>query len=196
MIDWNRNKGTRFQVSENGFLFRSYSMDDQPKEQPKRRDWENEIEKQIRQAIERGEFDNLRGKGKPLNLGDDSFTPADMRLAYKIMKDAGVAPEWIEQNKEIRAELQRLKIFLDQQARWQRENRSKLNRLSPYEMIKEHEHLAEKREHTIREYRERATALNKEIDSFNLKAPSVQLHHARVRIDEEVKKFLEECEKK
>jgi len=29
---------------------------------------ENVIEKQIREAIERGEFDDLEGKGKPLDL--------------------------------------------------------------------------------------------------------------------------------
>jgi DnaJ homolog subfamily C member 28 len=179
-----------------GFRLGTISMDEEHKEKPTLRDWENMIEEQIRQAIERGDFDNLRGKGKPLNLGDDSFVPEDMRLAYKLMKDAGVAPEWIEQNKEIRAELQQLKTLLDNQSRWQRDNLVRANRLSPYEMIKERERIIEKRERTIRIFRERATTLNKAIDTFNLKAPSMELHHTRVRIEEQVKKFLDECENK
>jgi hypothetical protein len=170
-------------------------MDEERQDKPTRRNWETIIEEQIRQAIERGDFDNLRGKGKPLNLGDDAFVPQDMRWAYKTMKDAGVAPEWIEENKEIRAELQRLKTLLDNQARWQRDNLAHAKRLAPYDMIKERQHIAEKREHTIQFFRERATALNQVIDTFNLKAPSVELHHARVRIDEEIQKFLDACTK-
>ena len=171
-------------------------MDNERKEKPARQDWESAVDEQIRQAIERGDFENLRGKGKPLNLGDDSFTPADMRMAYKIMKDAGVAPEWIEQNKEIRAERHRLKTLLDQQVRWQRDSVAKANRLAPYEMIQERKRITEKRERTICLFREQASALNKIIDTFNLKAPSVELHHARIRIEEEVKRFLNECESK
>ena len=65
-------------------------------------EWEDAIEKQIREAMERGEFDNLKGKGKPLDLERNPFTPADWQLAYKIMQDNNVAPEWIEHGKSIR----------------------------------------------------------------------------------------------
>ena len=34
-------------------------------------DWESAIDKQVREAMERGDFDNLRGTGKPLNLARD-----------------------------------------------------------------------------------------------------------------------------
>jgi hypothetical protein len=59
-------------------------------------------EERIREAIEHGEFDDLPGKGKPLNLEDDSHLPADLRLAYKILKNADCLPPEIELRKEIR----------------------------------------------------------------------------------------------
>ena len=47
----------------------------------------------------------------------------------------------------------------------------------------------------IAEFRERAVELNKQIDLFNLKAPSSRVHHARIRIAEEVDRFREAAEK-
>ncbi len=60
------------------------------------------IERRIKEAQERGEFDNLPGKGKPLKLEDDSGVPQDLRLAYKILKNADCLPPELELKKEIR----------------------------------------------------------------------------------------------
>ena len=49
-------------------------------------------ENRIREAIEAGEFDNLQGKGHPLNLDDDSHIPPELRMAYKILKNADCLP--------------------------------------------------------------------------------------------------------
>jgi hypothetical protein len=46
------------------------------------------IEQKIREAMRQGEFDNLPGSGQPLHLEDDSHLPDDLRLAYKILKNA------------------------------------------------------------------------------------------------------------
>ncbi len=59
-------------------------------------------EERIREAMERGEFDDLEGKGKPLKLEDDSHLPSDMRMAYKILKNADCLPAELELRKEIR----------------------------------------------------------------------------------------------
>jgi len=61
----------------------------------------NIAEKKIREAIERGEFANLPGAGKPLRLEDDSMIPEDLRVAYKILKNAGCIPPELELRREI-----------------------------------------------------------------------------------------------
>ena len=49
-------------------------------------------ERKISQAIADGELDGLPGEGKPLDLDDDALVPEDLRLAYRILKNAGVTP--------------------------------------------------------------------------------------------------------
>ena len=63
--------------------------------------WQKIAEERIREAAERGEFDDLPGKGEPLELSDDSHLPAELRLAYKILKNAGYAPPELDVRKEI-----------------------------------------------------------------------------------------------
>ena len=58
-------------------------------------------EQRIREAMERGEFDGLPGAGRPLKLDDDAMVPAELRVAYKILKNAGCLPPEIELRKEI-----------------------------------------------------------------------------------------------
>jgi hypothetical protein len=60
------------------------------------------VERKIQEALERGEFDNLPGRGKPLLLEEDSHIPEELRVAYKILKNADCLPPELEAKKEIR----------------------------------------------------------------------------------------------
>jgi hypothetical protein len=59
------------------------------------------VEQRIKEAVEKGDFDNLPGKGKPLVLEDDSHVPEDLRIAYRILKNADCLPPEIQEKKEI-----------------------------------------------------------------------------------------------
>lgn len=65
-------------------------------------------EEKIRQAIADGELDNLPGHGKPVVLEDFSEVPEHMRMAFKVLKNAGVLPLEIELHKELAALRQQL----------------------------------------------------------------------------------------
>jgi len=58
-------------------------------------------EKKIFEAIERGEFDSLSGAGKPLRFEDETFIPEDLKMAYKVLKNAGFIPPELELRNEI-----------------------------------------------------------------------------------------------
>ena len=58
-------------------------------------------EERILEAQRQGGFDNLPGHGKPLQLDDDSHVPEDLRLAYKVLKNADCLPPELELKKEI-----------------------------------------------------------------------------------------------
>jgi hypothetical protein len=61
------------------------------------------IEEIIREAMARGEFDNLPGAGKPIDLTAYFDTPEEVRLAYSVMKSAGILPQEAELLQEIAA---------------------------------------------------------------------------------------------
>ncbi len=58
-------------------------------------------EEKIKEAIRTGEFDNLPGQGKPLQLEDLSRVPPELRASYLLLKNAGVLPEELQLKKEI-----------------------------------------------------------------------------------------------
>ncbi len=59
-------------------------------------------ETRIQEAIERGELRDLPGEGKPLQLDDDSAIPEELRVAYRILKNAGFLPPELQLRKEVR----------------------------------------------------------------------------------------------
>ena len=70
-------------------------------------DWESLMERQIREAMEAGAFDDLPHRGERLPLEDDSLA-GEWAMAHRMLKNAGVAPPWIESDKVARAALDQL----------------------------------------------------------------------------------------
>ncbi|CAG9622934.1 DnaJ family domain-containing protein [Sutcliffiella rhizosphaerae] len=64
-------------------------------------------EERIRKAYEDGEFENLPGFGKPLELEDLSHIPPEMRMAYKMMKNSGMMEE-----QQVRTEIEYLEDLI------------------------------------------------------------------------------------
>ncbi len=60
------------------------------------------VEERILQAQQKGEFDDLPGSGKPLNFANDCCVAEELRLAYKILKNADFVPPEIEMQREIK----------------------------------------------------------------------------------------------
>jgi hypothetical protein len=63
--------------------------------------FEKIAEERIRQAMEEGAFEGLSGAGRPLVLEDDRWVPGDLRMAYRVLKNAGCLPPELELRKEI-----------------------------------------------------------------------------------------------
>lgn len=53
---------------------------------------ESLIDQKIRKAMEQGEFDNLPGKGEPVDLSVNPFEDPELRLARRALRNAGFAP--------------------------------------------------------------------------------------------------------
>jgi hypothetical protein len=73
--------------------------------------WESIVERQIREAMDDGAFDELPYQGVPIPLDDDSAA-GERALGFRVLRNAGVAPPWIEADKEVRELLARRDVLL------------------------------------------------------------------------------------
>ncbi|MCF6290918.1 MAG: DUF1992 domain-containing protein [Desulfobacterales bacterium] len=58
-------------------------------------------ERKISAAISEGQLNNSTLHGKPLPVENNQLVPPDLRMAYKILKNAGYVPPEVEARKEI-----------------------------------------------------------------------------------------------
>lgn len=98
--------------------------------------FEKNVEAILREAIERGDFDDLPGKGKPIDLRAYFDTPEEVRLAYAILKNARILPEEAVLLGEINALKETRQNCTDPEAA-ARLDRSIADRLLAYHLLRE-----------------------------------------------------------
>jgi DnaJ family protein C protein 28 len=141
----------------------------------------------LRDAMQKGEFDNLPGAGKPLKLNDDPHTPAELRMAYKVLKDNDMPPEWIAAGKdfdaarenllkEVRAAVRRYRGSLNDAARSAQPEQTRLRVEASWKA-------------TLESLREAVKALNRTALNFNLKAPQGVAHKPMFDLERELQKL-------
>jgi hypothetical protein len=79
--------------------------------------FERIVEAMIKEAMERGEFDNLPGKGKPIDLTEYFETPEEVRMANSVLKNAGITSREVDLLKEIAELKQILEAAVDKKKR-------------------------------------------------------------------------------
>lgn len=75
-------------------------------------------EAKIRESERKGEFDDLPCKGHPIEYEDDSMIPAELRMAYKALKNAGYLPPEMQLHKDIHSALDLLENMEDEKERY------------------------------------------------------------------------------
>jgi hypothetical protein len=123
-------------------------------------------EKKLREAITNGEFDDLPGKGEPIDLRENPFEDPDLRVVHRLLRNAGFAPAWIEERKDIDAELEAAQRTL----------------LRSWEMFGEGGKAPAEAEweRCMKEFLEKAVELNRRVRIYNLKAPAAVFHARQV----------------
>ena len=141
-------------------------------EEPRRPgDWEKWVDQQIREAQERGAFDNLPGRGKPIDLTPNPYAQGQ-ELSFKILKDAGFAPEWIELDKAIRNKLQRARAVILRQWQWREVRLSELSGRSDSWSRAEQSRAEAGWQDAIAAFGLELDEINRLIGELNLKVPS------------------------
>ena len=130
--------------------------------------WESLVDRQIREAMEDGRFDNLPHRGQPLPVEDETYA-GDWALAFRMLRNAGVAPPWIEADKEVRQLLAQRDALLARAAGAsgfvRRRDRATLERL--------------------------VVEVNAGVARLNAEAPTMRQHRAPLRLAVELARFDE-----
>jgi hypothetical protein len=78
--------------------------------------WESLVDRQIREAMEEGKFDDLPHQGRRIPLEDETYA-GEWAMAFHVLHNAGVAPPWIEADKEVRERLAQREAILERAER-------------------------------------------------------------------------------
>lgn len=143
-----------------------------------RHEWKDLIDDLIQDGKEKGVFDNLRGKGKPLNLSKNPFA-ADMAFANELMKENDIPPTWIQERNGILQDTEALRAEIVRQWEWHQREMEAVS-------------VADRGRVTISwddyclKWIEQMAALNKRIVSYNLKRPLENMELFKLDIDKEL----------
>jgi DnaJ family protein C protein 28 len=151
--------------------------------------WSKIVERQIVEAQERGEFDDLPGKGKPLDLTENPFADPEWRVAYKILQDNNFTLDWIELDKEIRAEIKACREQLLQSKGWCERSMAQLGDQESRRAEEERIRVQYTWEQALETFADQVAQINKKIELLNLKVPLVNLQRPKISVDEEKRRL-------
>lgn len=147
-----------------------------------RHDWDNLIEDIISEGRERGLFDNLKGKGKPLDLDKNRFA-GDKELAHNLLKENDVLPTWIMQRNDILAAQAQLRAEISRQWAWYEQ----AFRLAKGQ--EERGRLTIGWDDMCLKWLAQIDELNKNTRNYNLKRPSENLELFQLKLETELERI-------
>jgi DnaJ family protein C protein 28 len=146
----------------------------------------SDIEDHIRKALEDGKFDDLPGKGKPLNLDDNPYADPDWQLAHHMLKSSGYTLPWIAARQEIDAQVEAARTTLARAWEWRKHS---LQSNQPYAEVDAEWQRAEKA------FKEQVEKINKKIFDYNLQTPSEKFQLMKFNAGKEIEAIKSDDQK-
>lgn len=139
------------------------------------------IEDMIQEGQERGVFDNLQGKGKPLNLKGDVYED-ERKLAHALMKEHKILPLWLAKHNAVHEAAEALRADIGRH--WRRHDQA-------YRYAQDKGRRSALRlswDAHCRAWEERIEEINKQIADFNLRRPSEKMEIFTLRLADEIER--------
>ena len=138
------------------------------------------VDEEIRRAMQEGEFDNLPGKGKPLDLDDNPYVDPAWQMALHVLKSNDFTLPWIESLREIEADLDTARNSLTRAWEWRQ---ASLVAKRPFAEVEGEW----KRAKTA--FSERIEGINRQIFNYNLEVPLDRFQIHKVVAEREIEKI-------
>ncbi len=137
------------------------------------------IDELIRKAMEEGKFDDLPGKGKPLQMDDNPHEDPEWSLAYHVLRNGGFSLPWIEARQAIENDLAAARQALQRSWQWREDA---LQRNQPHGQVEADWQRA------VQVFGEAVASINKRIQEYNLQAPADRLHLQHLNLPRELQR--------
>ena len=147
-------------------------------------------ERKIADAVEQGQFENLEGKGRPLNLDEDAMTPPHLRLGNRILRNANLLPDWVQMDvdiRKLRTECARMQALFRQN--YTEQQRRATDSCSTYAQMRFATWYARNRT----AYFQALKSHNDAVLKFNIAAPNSPTIHIPFHIREEMERIERSC---
>jgi DnaJ family protein C protein 28 len=131
----------------------------------------------IKQAMKEGKFDDLEGKGKPLNLFDSPYVDEGWRMAYNMLSSQGLTLPWIDKRNTIEGEYLKAIEKLAGTMKWYLEKNE-----AGEDLVLAEEEWGKAKLRFIGTSKE----LNEVIDSYNLEIPTPRFYRKRINPETEI----------
>ena len=144
--------------------------------------WNDLIEDMIEDGRRRGLFEDLPGKGKPLDL-EQNIYEGSSALANKLMKANEIKPAWLSQRMDVSEKIDQLRV--EMRRTWTRYRTS-------FEQSQGETHrqaLSLGWDDMCCRWQKSIEKLNKEIETYNLKRPNGQMELFKLRLDDELERI-------
>ncbi len=147
--------------------------------------WQSEIDRELEKLMNQEDIKSLPGTGKPLNLNDEAYVPDDMRMAYRILAQNDMAPDWIMMAKDIEQSMSRLRGSIANHLRVYRDAVTQAQKMGSSAHLQNAEGVWNNAKKSLQA---QVKQHNDMVLSFNLKAPKGIAHHAIFDLDKEIEK--------
>ncbi|HQY90461.1 DnaJ family domain-containing protein [Caldilinea sp.] len=160
----------------------------QPPSVPQRtpEQWRDLISERIEEAMREGKFDNLRGKGKPLNPAPEPYTPPEMQMANSLLKHNELTPAWIADRNVVLAAIEQFRKKVRNGAS------AHLIALAQSQPAEELIRIEQHWQKQLAVWREEILILNHRIEAQNFKQPVSFLEIIKLRIEDEMNRAKRE----
>lgn len=152
--------------------------------------WYDLYDKAYQKAVEEGQFNNLRGEGKPLDLKMDEDVPDELRYAFKVMRENDIAPEWIMAGKSLEQTHQRLLRRATTIVERFRAMNADAERVAASQRTMFRKNAREKFDMDKRNLEKEVVRFNKEVTDYNLKVPRGITHRTYLNLDAVFSKLM------
>lgn len=147
---------------------------------PTMQEWADLVSQRIEEAARQGYFDNLPGRGKPLENQRDPNVPEDQQMAHTLLRNNNLVPAWISERKSVLTAIDRLRARLAASVGYARQESANVRDEAGRGRFNE----AWARGQA--EWQQEIAALNKRIVVLNLQQPADHLEVYQLRLEDEL----------